>query len=153
MLATGQAKPANAAGPAGSAAQAPPPGNPAIRKRVRTKAIEGLNAARMKPKRPTYFMLCVGNVSCLIYLAPNVGASHKNLLRSLMGKDTGLKYHRGRCIFEKGYYIFVGPTVALGMRAKVERGLLDLTGRKWKARMRREEVPDGPATSVAELQS
>ncbi len=153
-MATEQAKSATAASPAGSAAAQPaPPGNPVIRKRVRTKAIEGLNAARMKPKRPTYFMLCVGNKSCLAYLAPNVGASHKNLLRGLMGKDTGLKYHRGRCIFEKGYYVFVGPTVALGMRAKVERGLFELTGRRWRARMRRDEIPDGPAVSVAELQA
>ena len=39
-----------------------------------------------------------------------------------MGKDTGLKYHRGQCIYEKGYYTFVGPTVALGMKQQARDG-------------------------------
>jgi hypothetical protein len=134
--------------------EAPPkPGNPVIRRRVRGKTIDGLNAARMKPARATFFMLCVGNKHCLAYLAPSVGPTHKTLLRGLMGTDTGLKYHRGRCIYEQGYYAFIGPTVVAGMRAKLERGLLDLTGRKWRARVRRGAIPEGRTTGSAELQA
>ncbi|MEP6740176.1 MAG: hypothetical protein ABJA61_07340 [Caldimonas sp.] len=129
----------------------PKPNQVAIRKRVRGRTIDGLNAARMRPARATWFMLCVGNKHCLAYLAPTVGSTHKTLLRGLMGTDTGLKYHRGRCLFETGYYVFVGPTVAAGMRQKLERGLADLTGRKWRTKMRRAAVPEGRQGSGAEL--
>jgi len=132
---------------------APSPGNPAIRKRVKAKTIDGLNAARMKPARATYFMLCVGNKTCLAYLAPSVGASHKTLLRGLMGSDTGLKYHRGRCLYEKGSYTFVGPTVVTGMRKKLELGLISLTGRRWRAMVRRGPVPEARQQGSAELQT
>lgn len=133
------------------ATEEPKPAQAAIRRRVRAKTIEGLNAARMRPARPTYFMLCIGNKSCLAYLGPKVAASHKMLLRGLMGTDTGLKYHRGQCIFEKGCYTFVGPTVALGMRKKLELGLVELTGRRWRARLRRDAVAESKQGSVAEL--
>ena len=149
-LATQQSKPAKAASPATAATKGPPAGDAAIRERVRVKVMEGLKAARMRPNRPAYFMLCIGNKSCLAYLAANVRASHKNLLRGLMGKDTGLKYHRGRCVFEAGSYVFVGPTMRLTLRTKVERGLFELTGRKWRARMRRDEVPEGAEASAVE---
>ena len=45
-------------------------------------------------------MLCIGNKGAVAYLAPVVRSGHKTLLRPLMGKDTGLKYHRGQCIYE-----------------------------------------------------
>jgi len=120
-------------------------------KRVKTKTLEGLKAARMKPMRPTYFMLCIGNKSAIAYLAPVVGPSHKTLLRPLMGKDTGLKYHRGQCIYEKGYYAFVGPTVATGMKRKIEMGLLALTGRRFRATARRGAIQEAKQGSSAEL--
>ena len=119
-------------------------------KRVKTKTMDGLKNARMRPARPTYFMLCIGNAQSLTYLAPVVGASHKTMLRPLMGADTGLKYHRGQCIFEKGYYTFVGPTVSAGMRRKLEQGLIALTGRRWPTRVRRGEVEE-KGQSSAEL--
>ena len=78
-------------------------------------------------------MLCIGNKGAVAYLAPVVSSGHRTLLRPLMGKDTGLKYHRGQCIYEKGYYTFVGPTVAPGMKRKLEMGLLALTGRRFRA--------------------
>ena len=94
----------------------------AMQKRVRSKAIDGLNASRMRPSRATYFMICVGNTSCRAYLAPAVGNTHKTMLRGLMGADTGLKYHRGQCLFEAGFYTFVGPTLSLGIRALLAHG-------------------------------
>jgi len=133
------------------ATEQPKPAQDAIRRRVKAKTIEGLNAARMRPARPTYFMLCIGNKSCLAYMGPKVAASHKMLLRGLMGADTGLKYHRGQCVFEKGCYTFIGPTVALGMRKKLELGLAELTGRRWRAMLRREAVAEPKQGSVAEL--
>ena len=105
----------------------------------------------MSPARPTYFMLCIGNKGAVAYLAPVVGSSHKTLLRPLMGKDTGLKYHRGQCIYEKGYYTFVGPTVAPGMKRKLEMGLLALTGRKYRAMVRRGAIQEAKQKSGAEL--
>ena len=124
-------------------------------KRVRSKTIDGLNASRMRPSRATYFMICVGNKGCVAYLAPAVANSHKALLRGLMADDTGLKYHRGQCIFEEGCYTFVGPTLALGMRRKIELGLIELTGRRWRLKVRRGVVDDDDEDQrgSAELQS
>ena len=139
--------------PAG-AARAPAPLKPAAlvtQKRVRTKTLDGLKAARMSPRRPTYFMLCVGNARAVAYLAPVVGSSHKTMLRPLMGDDTGLKYHRGQCIYERGFYTFVGPTVAPGMRRKLEAGLFALTGRRFRTLLRRGEVAPAKQGSGAEL--
>ena len=129
------------------------PNQAATRKRVKSRTIDGLNAARMRPARPTYFMLCIGNKTACAYLGPKVASSTKTLLRGLMGSDTGLKYHRGQCIFEQGCYTFVGPTVVLGMRKKLETGLVDLTGRRWRARLRRGAVQESRQASVAELVS
>ena len=133
------------------ATEQPKPAQDPIRRTVRAKTIAGLNAARMRPARPTYFMLCIGNKTCLAYMGPKVAASHKTLLRGLMGADTGLKYHRGKCVFEKGCYTFIGPTVALGMRKRLELGLAEQTGRRWRAMLRREAVPELGQGSVAEL--
>ncbi len=137
-------------------APAPAPAAPAsnvgtAQKRVKAKTLDGLKAARMKPARPTYFMLCIGNKGAVAYLAPVVGSSHKTLLRPLMGKDTGLKYHRGQCIYEKGYYTFVGPTVAAGMKRKIEMGLLALTGRRFRTMARRGPIQEARQGSAAEL--
>ena len=95
--------------------------------------------------------LVQGGVGIAAYLAPVVSASHRTLLRPLMGKDTGLKYHRGQCIYEKGYYTFVGPTVATGMRRKIEMGLLSLTGRRFRALARRGAIAEAKQKSSAEL--
>ena len=143
MATANPSAPAPAAAPAANVVSA--------QKRVRTKTLEGLKAARMKPARPTYFMLCIGNKGAVAYLAPVVGSGHKTLLRPLMGKDTGLKYHRGQCIYEKGYYTFVGPTVATGMKRKIEMGLLALTGRRFRAMVRRGAVQEAKQGSTAEL--
>ena len=124
-----------------------------VRKRVRSKAIDGLNASRMRPSRVTCFMLCVGNKSCLAYLAPAVANSHKAMLRGLMADDTGLKYHRGQCVFEEGFYTFVGPTLSLGLRRKIELGLIELTGRRWRTKVRRGAIDEGDPRGAAELQS
>ena len=134
-----------------SASAAPAASVASVQKRVRTKTLEGLKAARMSPARPTYFMLCIGNKGAVAYLAPVVGSGHKTLLRPLMGKDTGLKYHRGQCIYEQGYYTFVGPTVAPGMKRKLEMGLLTLTGRRFRALVRRGAVEEAKQKSSAEL--
>jgi hypothetical protein len=137
-------------------ATAPPTAPPlkpsvvATQKRVRLKAFEGLKAARMRPARPTYFMVCIGNMRTVVYLAPIVGASHKVLLRGLMGPDTGLKYHRGQLVFERGIYTFIGPTVVPTMRRRIEQGLLALTGRRWPTRVRRAEVEEPEQRSHAE---
>ena len=69
----------------------------------------------------------------------------------LMGKDTGLKYHRGQCIYEQGCYTFVGPTVAPGMKRKLEVGLLALTGRRFRAMVRRGEVEEARHGSGVDL--
>jgi hypothetical protein len=135
------------------ATEQPKPSDATLRKRVRAKTIEGLNAARMRPARPTYFMLCIGNKGSLAYMGPKVAASHKALLRGLMGADTGLKYHRGQCIYERGCYTFVGPTVASGMRKKLELGLNELTGRRWRTLVRRAAIQESKQSSVAELVS
>jgi len=147
-----RATPAGRNASAAPGAAPPPPANVAsTQKRVKTKTLEGLKRARMTPSRPTYFMLCIGNKSAVAYLAPAVGAGHKTLLRPLMGKDTGLKYHRGQCIYEKGYYTFVGPTVATGMKRKIEMGLLALTGRRFRALARRGAIEEAKQKSSAEL--
>jgi hypothetical protein len=146
---TGRAAPAAPGAP--GAAPAPPANVASTLKRVKTKTLEGLKAARMKPARPTYFMLCIGNKGAMAYLAPVVGPSHKTLLRPLMGKDTGLKYHRGQCVYDKGYYTFVGPTVATGMKRKIELGLFALTGRRFRATARRGAVQETKQKSSAEL--
>lgn len=144
--------PAAPGGRGAPVAGAAPTGNVASTlKRVKTKTLDGLKAARMKPMRPTYFMLCIGNKGAMAYLAPVVGPSHKTLLRPLMGKDTGLKYHRGQCIYEKGYFTFVGPTVATGMKRKIEMGLLALTGRRFRALARRGPIQEAKQRSSAEL--
>ena len=134
-----------------SAPAAPAANVASAQKRVKTKTLEGLKAARMSPSRPTYFMLCIGNKGAVAYLAPVVGSGHKTLLRPLMGKETGLKYHKGQCIFENGKYAFIGPTIVTGMRRKIDAGLLSLTGRRFRAIARRGEVAEEQQGSSAEM--
>jgi hypothetical protein len=139
-----------------AAPPAPAPVAPAVadaQKRVKTKTLEGLKSARMRPWQPTYFMLCIGNKGAVPYLAPVIRSGHKSLIRPLMGKDTGLKYHRGQCIYENGCYTFVGPTVVAGMKRKLEAGLLVLTGRRFRTMVRRGDVEESQQKSSAELTS
>lgn len=140
------APPAPAPGQRGSGAAAkqalPAVASPA-RRLARSRLVTMLRRVRNSPAQPVMFVLCVGNARGSVFLAPKVTPSHRVQLRSFMGNDSGLRFHTGRCVFENGAYTFVGPTVTSSLRAKVEKGLNELTGMKWRVRLRSGVVADG----------
>jgi hypothetical protein len=123
-------------GPRGNPAK--PGADPARehRRRLKTKVLEGLRIVKGYPDREMQFMVCMGNRQCLPYLGKTVGTAQKTLLKTIMARDTGLKFFRGRCIYQESHYTFIGPAMPSALRKRLERGLFELTGTHWRVRAR-----------------
>lgn len=115
------------------AAQAEPEDTPE-RRRVRARVLDQFRIVKNRPDVTVRFLLCLGHRSCAPYLGPSAGDALKPLLAKVLKGDTGLKYFRGECIWEDGGYTFVGPRMAHTIARRIERGLLDLTGTRWRVR-------------------
>lgn len=110
-----------------------PPDTPE-RRRVRARVIDQFRIVKNRPDRQVLFLLCVGHTSCVPYLAPSINDSLKPLLIKVLKGDTGFKFFRGECVWEDGGYTFVGPRLTMTLARRIERGLLDLTGTRWRIR-------------------
>lgn len=113
-----------------------------LRLRLRSKVKEAFGIVKNRPDRDVFFVVCAGNRGCVPYLGPVAGASQKALLKTVMKGDTGLKFYFGRCVYEESCYTFVGPGLPSGLRKRLERGLLDLTGSTWRVRIRKGTIKD-----------
>ncbi len=136
--------------PAAAPASAKTAGGPAAKgvatpqvKLAKARLVSALRKVRAASGPPIQFVLCIGNSKGVPYLGIKVTPSHRVQLRAFMGNDAGLRYHTGRCIWEGGAYTFVGRTVTSSLRAKVEKGMTELTGMKWRVRLRSGVVQDG----------
>jgi hypothetical protein len=117
-------------------------------KLVRAKVIAALRMVKAnKPEaKVQQFMIGVGKKQVCAYMGPSVGASHKNLLAKVMEGDSGFKYYTGECIWENKAYTFVGDNIPTGGFAKkLQAGLAELTGTRYKLRVRK---TDGEAEEV-----
>ena len=117
-------------------------------KLVRAKVIAALRIVKAdKPEaKVQQFMISVGKKQVCAYMAPSVGASHKTLLAKVMEGDSGFKYYTGQCIWEAKAYTFVGDNIPTGGFAKkLQAGLAELTGTRYKLRVRK---TDGEAEEV-----
>lgn len=110
--------------------------------RLKAKVLEMFRIVKNHPEREVKFVVCNGNQGCLPYLGLVVGVTQKTLLKTVMTGDTGLKYFYGRCIYEESCYTFVGLALPSGLRKRLERGLLDLTGSMWRVRVRSGTIKD-----------
>lgn len=108
-----------------------------LKAKLKARLVEGFRAAKSRPTRPTHFMVCVGNRTCMAFVGPRVGSSQKTILRQMMGKDSGLKYHSGRCVFDQGCYTFVGLTIPPGIRVRLERALFLQTNTRYRVKIRK----------------
>jgi hypothetical protein len=110
--------------------------------RLKAKVLEMFRIVKNHPEREVKFIICVSNQNCLPYLGLVVGVTQKTLLKTVMKGETGLKYFMGRCIYEESCYTFVGLALPSGLRKRLERGLLDLTGSVWRVRVRSGTIKD-----------
>jgi hypothetical protein len=106
------------------------------RRRVRARVIDQFRIVKNRSDRKVMFLLCIGHKSCAPYLGPTVSDAQKPLLAKVLKGDTGFKYFRGECIWEDGGYTFVGSRLSGSHARRIERGLFDLTGTRWRIRAR-----------------
>ncbi|MBX3606067.1 MAG: hypothetical protein KF788_12365 [Piscinibacter sp.] len=106
------------------------------RRRVRARVIDQFRIVKNRPDRKVLFLLCLGHKSCAPYLGPTVSDAQKPLLTKVLKGDTGFKFFRGECIWEEGGYTFVGSRLSMAHARRIERGLLELTGTRWRVRAR-----------------
>lgn len=106
------------------------------RRRVRARVIDQFRIVKNRPDRKVLFLLCLGHNSCAAYLGATVSDAQKPLLTKVLKGDTGFKFFRGECIWEDGGYTFVGSRLSTSHARRIERGLLELTGTRWRIRAR-----------------
>lgn len=104
------------------------------RRRVRARVIDQFRIVKNRPDRKVMFLLCLGHKSCAPYLGATASDAQKPLLAKVLKGDTGFKYFRGQCIWEEGGYTFVGSRLSASLARRIERGLFDLTGTRWRIR-------------------
>lgn len=96
--------------------------------------------------KPIQFMIVEGNKHAVAYMAVSVSPGHRKRLIEILKErgDTTFKSFRGEAIWEAKAYTFVGETVptGAGLAKKLKEGLDDLTGIKYRVRLRK---PSGEA--------
>lgn len=106
------------------------------RRRVRARVIDQFRIVKNRPDRKVLFLLCLGHNSCAPYLGATISDAQKPLLTKVLKGDTGFRFFRGECVWEDGGYTFVGPRLSTSLARRIEIGLLDLTGTRWRIRAR-----------------
>jgi hypothetical protein len=106
------------------------------RRRLTTRVIDQFRIVKNRPDRTVVFLLCVGRETAAPYLGPTASDSQKPLLTKALKGDTGFKFYRGECIWEEGSYTFVGRNLSSTLARRIERGIADLTGTRYRVRAR-----------------
>jgi hypothetical protein len=122
-----------------SAAAAPPKPSPE-RLRLRTRLIDRFRVVKMRPDQKVLFLLCIGNRSAAPFLGSSVSDSNKPLLVKALKGDTGFKFFRGEVLWEDGAYTFVGMRMNNTLARRIENGILQLTGTRYRIRAREGKV-------------
>lgn len=104
------------------------------RRRIRARVIDQFRIVKNRPDRKVLFLLCMGHGSCAPYLGPTISDAQKPLLTKVLRGDTGFKFFRGECIWEEGGYTFVGNRLSASHARRIELGLFDLTGTRFRIR-------------------
>lgn len=104
------------------------------RRRIRARVIDQFRIVKNRPDRQVLFLLCMGHETCAPYLGPTISDAQKPLLTKVLRGDTGFKFFRGECIWEEGGYTFVGNRLSAAHARRIERGLFDLTGTRYRVR-------------------
>jgi phosphoglycolate phosphatase-like HAD superfamily hydrolase len=71
-----------------------------------------------------------------LLMAKRSSPTHRNLLKTWMGDASGIKYHTGTCLWEASRHTFVLDPVPAGIVKKLQAALLDVTGVRYKIRVR-----------------
>jgi hypothetical protein len=108
------------------------------RRRLTTRLLDQFRVVKNRPDRKVVFLLCVGRETAAAYLGPSASDSNKPLLTKALKGDTGFKFYRGECVWEDGGYTFVGSNLSSTLARRIERGILDLTGTRFRVRARDE---------------
>jgi hypothetical protein len=114
-----------------------------IAQKLARKVVDALKQVKARGedtgKPPFLFMMAAGKAACSLFVGPRAGAGHKPMLKKVLDGESGtLKYYAGQCLFESGAITFVGDDIPLGGFAKrVQKSLLESTGKKYKLRVRR----------------
>lgn len=108
------------------------------RRRLTTRVIDQFRIVKNRPDRKVVFLLCLGRETAATYLGPTASDSQKPLLTKALKGDTGFKFYRGECIWEDGAYTFVGRNLSSTLARRIERGIVDLTGTRYRIRARDE---------------
>ena len=106
------------------------------RRRLTTRVIDQFRIVKNRPDRKVVFLLCVGRETAAPYLGPTASDSQKPLLTKALKGDTGFKFYRGECIWEDGGYTFIGSNLSSTLARRIERGIFDLTGTRFRVRAR-----------------
>lgn len=114
-----------------------------IAQKLSRKLVDALKQVKARGeetgKPPFLFMMAVGKAASSLFVGPRAGAGHKPMLKKVLTGESGtLKYYAGQCLFESGAITFVGDDIPLGGFAKrLQKSLLESTGKKYKLRVRR----------------
>ena len=106
------------------------------RRRLTTRVLDQFRIVKNRPDRKVLFLLCIGRETAAPYLGPSASDSNKPLLTKALKGDTGFKFFRGECIWEDGSYTFVGRNLSSTLARRIERGIVDLTGTRFRIRAR-----------------
>jgi hypothetical protein len=99
------------------------------------------------PAKPIKFLIAVYKKQVFAYVAQAISGSTQARVMRLMEVTQKPVFYRGECRFENKAYTFVGVNVPTsGFAPRVQRALMDLTGKKYKIRMQR---PTGETDEVA----
>lgn len=104
------------------------------RLRLKVRLIDQFRIVKNRPDRKVVFLLCVGRQTAAPYLGPSASDSHKPLLTKVLKGDTGFKFYRGECVWEDGGYTFVGKSLSSTLARRIERGIIELTGTRFRVR-------------------
>lgn len=108
------------------------------RRRIATRIIDQFRIVKNRPDRKVEYLLCLGRESGAPYLGTSASDSNKPLLIKALDGDTGFKFFRGECIWEDGSYTFVGPAMSKTIARRIEDGVRELTGTRYRIRARTE---------------
>lgn len=115
-----------------------PTASPGLKK-LRAAVLRGLVAVKgAKPDTPPLgFVVAAGKQRCLACLAPQIGQTHKGMLKELLSDDSEVRLTVGRVLWERNAFSFVADTApGSGLGKRLQQGLFELTGSRFPLRVR-----------------
>ena len=104
------------------------------RRRLTARVKDQFRIVKNRPDVKVEYLLCIGRESAAAYLGPTASDSQRPLLTKALKGDSGLKFYRGTCIWEDGGYTFVGPRMSTTLARRIQDGIMDLTGTRYRVR-------------------